>query len=336
MGMTELMNTFAGMAENGLAGHESARRLQALVLILALVAGCEQGGEAGTKPTAGSGRKGPLHVVCTIGMIADVAQVVGGDRVRVTGIMGEGVDPHLYKASTADVQLLSGADLILYNGLNLEGKMSDLFVRMAGQGRPTVAVTEGIEPSLLREPPEFAGHYDPHVWFDVSLWMKAVERVRDALAERDPDGRDAFETNTKKYLADLAGLHEECRREIATIPEASRVLITAHDAFGYFGRAYTIAVRGLQGISTESEPSLREVNALVDEIVARKVKAVFVESSVPPKNVEALVEGCRGRGHEVRVGGQLFSDAMGRAGTPEGTYVGMVRHNVRTIVDALK
>jgi manganese/zinc/iron transport system substrate-binding protein len=249
--------------------------------------------------------------------------------------MGEGVDPHLYKATRGDLVALSEADLILYNGLTLEGKMTDHFVRLASR-RPTVAVTETIDRDRLREPPEFAGHYDPHVWFDVSLWSKAVERVRDALIENDPGGEEMFRRNAKAYLAKLSTLHESIKREIATIPKAVRVIVTAHDAFGYFGDAYDIEVRGLQGISTDSEPSLKDINGLVDMIVERNVKAVFVESSVPPKNIEALVDGCKSRGHAIRVGGELFSDAMGAPGSTEGTYIGMVEHNVRTIVGALR
>jgi manganese/zinc/iron transport system substrate-binding protein len=280
-------------------------------------------------------RSGPLKVVCTIGMIADVAKNIGADRVAVQSLMGEGVDPHLYKATRGDLVALSEADLILYNGLTLEGKMTDHFVRLASR-RPTVAVTETIDRDRLREPPEFAGHYDPHVWFDVSLWSKAVERVRDALIENDPGGEEMFRRNAKAYLAKLSTLHESIKREIATIPKAVRVIVTAHDAFGYFGDAYDIEVRGLQGISTDSEPSLKDINGLVDMIVERNVKAVFVESSVPPKNIEALVDGCKSRGHAIRVGGELFSDAMGAPGSTEGTYIGMVEHNVRTIVGALR
>jgi len=309
-----------------------------IAAILPALVGCDSRptpGASAATPTPAAARSAPPKVVCTIGMIADIARRVGGPRVDVVGIMGEGVDPHLYKASTGDVRLLGDADLILYNGLNLEGKMGDLFVRMAAR-KATVAVTEKIDEKQLREPPEFAGHFDPHVWFDVSLWMVAVERVRDALTVLDPAGREEFRAAAGTYLKELAQLHEECRREIATIPREQRVLVTAHDAFGYFGRAYDIEVRGLQGISTESEPSLKDVNGLVDMLVTRQVRAVFVESSVPHKNVEALAEGCRARGHNLRIGGQLFSDAMGRAGTPEGTYIGMVRHNVKTIVEGLR
>lgn len=299
----------------------------ALALVLA-VAGC---GAKSQTPA----RTGPLKVTTTIGMIADITREVGGDRVAVTALMGPGVDPHLYKASEGDLRRLDEAGLILFNGLHLEGKMGDLLVRMA-RTRPTVAVTEVFPESLLREPPEMQGQYDPHVWFDVSLWRRAVERVRDALAETDPAGRAIYEARATAYLDTLDALHAWCAAEIATIPRGRRVLVTAHDAFGYFGRAYDIEVVGLQGISTVAEFGLADVRRLVDLVAGRGVKAVFVESSVPRRSIDAVAEGCRARGHAVEVGGTLYSDAMGAAGSPEGTYVGMVRANVRAIVGALR
>lgn len=309
----------------------AGRALAALVCLL-LVAGCREGGPGPAVAPAG---EAPLRVVCTIGMIADIAREIGGPRADVTSIMGEGVDPHLYKASPGDVRLLSDADLVLYCGLHLEGRMADALVKLAAK-KPVVAVSEAIDESLLREPPEFRGHFDPHIWFDVSLWMKAAERVRDALVEQDPDGADAYRAAADAYLGSLRELHDWCGAEISRIPGESRVLITAHDAFGYFGRAYGVEVLAIQGISTDGEAGIKDINSLVDTIVRRRIPAVFVESSVPPKTVEALVEGCDSRGHAVRIGGQLYSDAMGPAGTPEGTYVGMVRHNVNTIVAALR
>jgi manganese/zinc/iron transport system substrate-binding protein len=296
------------------------------------LAGCSDRTPAGAEPAR------PLSVVATTGMVGDVAREIAGPDAQVTTLMGEGVDPHLYKASPGDVRLMSDAALILYTGLHLEGRMADVIVRMAGQRR-VVQVTDSIEPSLLREPPEFEGHYDPHVWFDVSLWSKAADRIAGALAEtvgeRSPERVPAIRARADGYRVLLAELHEYAQNTLATVPQSGRVLITAHDAFGYFGRAYALDVRGIQGISTDSEASLQDINALVTLLVDLKVPAVFIESSVPRKTVDALIEGARARGHEVRVGGELYSDALGPAGTLEGTYVGMMIHNVETITRAL-
>jgi len=275
----------------------------------------------------------PIGVVCTIGMVADLVRHVGGEHVKVTPLMGEGVDPHLYKASPGDVAALNGADVIFYSGLHLEGKMADVFVRMARK-KPTFAVTEYIQESRVLDDPN--GAFDPHLWFDVSLWREATGVVRDVLKAYDPKHAEEYQTRADRYQKELADLHAYAGKELAAIPKERRVLVTAHDAFRYFGRAYDIEVRGIQGISTESEAGVRDVNDLVAFIVKRKVKAVFVESSVSDKNIRALLEGCRAQGHQVTIGGELFSDAMGKDGTPEGTYVGMVRHNVDAIVKALR
>ena len=275
----------------------------------------------------------PITVVCTTGMVADLVRHVGGDKVKVTQLMGDGVDPHLYKASPGDVNTLNGADAIFYSGLHLEGKMADVFVRMARK-KPTFAVTEYIPENKVLDNTE--GAFDPHLWFDVSLWREAAGVVRDALKAFDPKHADEYQSRSDAYQAELAKLHDYARTRLATIPKDRRVLVTAHDAFRYFGRAYDVEVKGIQGISTESEAGVKEVNELVTFLVERKVKAVFVESSVSDKNVRALLEGCKARGHAVVIGGELFSDAMGKDGTPEGTYVGMVRHNVDTIVKALQ
>lgn len=313
---------------------ESWRRwptIEPLLFCLALAAGC---GGAPTDITAGPYvGEYPIPIVCTTGMVGDLVAQVGGEQVQVTSLMGEGVDPHLYKPSPGDVSRLSSAGLIFYNGLHLEGKMADLFVRMARK-RPTYAVTEAIPETALLELAD--GHYDPHVWFDVALWSQTVDRVRDALVQFDPIHASDYVRRADEYRRSLAELDAECRVALATIPKERRVLVTAHDAFHYFGRAYDIEVKAVQGISTEAEAGVREINELVDLIVARKLKAVFIESTVSERNIQALIEGCGARGHEVRVGGELFSDAMGRPGTPEGTYIGMVRHNVRTIVKALE
>lgn len=285
-------------------------------------------------PPESAKRSAPVKVVATIGMIADVAREVGGEHVRVTALMGEGVDPHLYKASPGDVRTMSDADIVLYNGLHLEGRMADVIVKMAGR-RTVAQVTDSIDEKLLREPPEFQGQYDPHVWFDVGLWSQAADRIRDVFSTKDPVNAKAYDAAAKQYAAVLAALNDYAKSTIATIPQNQRIMVTAHDAFGYFGRAYGLEVKAIQGISTDSEASLKDINALVDVLVSRKVPAVFIESSVPRKTIDALVEGCKGRGHTIAIGGELFSDAMGKDGTLDGTYVGMVLHNVDTITRAL-
>jgi manganese/zinc/iron transport system substrate-binding protein len=276
-----------------------------------------------------------INVVTTTGMIADIAKNVGGDRVQVIALMGPGVDPHLYKASEGDVIRLQEADMILYNGLHLEAQMGDVLERMNNFGVKTVAVTDKIDRSLLQSPQEFQGNYDPHVWFDVALWMKAVEQVRDSLAELDSSSASKYESNAAAYLTELESLHQYVLDQANTVPAEHRILITAHDAFNYFGRAYGFEVRGLQGISTEAQAGTADVQALADFIVEKQIPAIFVESSVPQRNVEAVQAAVQAKGLEVRIGGSLFSDAMGSEGTPEGTYIGMVRHNIDTIVTAL-
>ncbi|MDQ5824574.1 MAG: zinc ABC transporter substrate-binding protein [Chloroflexota bacterium] len=305
--------------------------LAALALVITLAA-CDTGGGASTGDI--SQRK--IKVTTTVGMIKDIVLNVGGERVEAVGLMGPGVDPHLYKPSASDVQKLDDADIIFYGGLELEGRMTDTFVRIARSGKPTVAVSEGIDPSKLREPPEFQGKYDPHIWFDVLLWQEAVKAVNTELARLDPGSKDLYQRNTDAYLKQLDDLHNYVKEQILTIPEQSRVLITAHDAFGYFGQQYGMEVKGLQGTSTATEAGVGDVQGLTNLIVERQIKAIFVESSVPQATIEAVREAAQSKGWNVNIGGTLFSDAMGNEGTPEGTYVGMVRHNVDTIVKALK
>lgn len=304
-------------------------RLLAIVAALLILTGCE--------PKSGAGSaSGKIRVTCTVGMVADTVRNVGGDRVAVTALMGPGVDPHLYKASEGDISRLSDADIIFYNGLNLEGKMGEILSRMDSAGKPVIAVGESIDKSLLRHPAQFQGHPDPHVWFDVRMWAQTVQPVVDGLSKVDPANAAAYAANGEAYRKVLIDLHAYCKQQLAAVPRAQRVMITAHDAFGYFGRAYDVEVVGLQGISTASEYGLEDVRRLVDLIVGRRIKAIFVESSVPRRSIEAVAEGCKARGHAVAIGGTLFSDAMGEPGTPEGTYPGMVRHNVDTLVKALK
>ena len=276
-----------------------------------------------------------LAIVATTGMIGDAVRVIAGDDVMLDVLMGPGVDPHLYKTSKGDLDLLDGADVIFYNGLNLEAKMGDILGKMS-RSKTTVPAAEAIPDSLLTFPSGYEGHPDPHVWFDLSLWRHAVEAVGLALENSDTANAAHYRAATGAYLDTLAALHTWVDSMISTIPEPQRVLVTAHDAFGYFGRAYGIEVEGLQGISTVTEAGLYDVTEMVTVLVDREIKAVFVESSVSRKAINSVVEGCRSRGHEVVIGGELYSDAMGERGTVEGTFVGMVRHNVNTIVEALR
>ena len=276
----------------------------------------------------------PYTIVATVGMVGDIVRQVAGEKATVKNIIGTGVDPHLYKPTRNDVVALQGADVIFYSGLLLEGKMGDVLIKVA-RTKPVFAVTELIPREFVLEPEEFAGHPDPHVWMDIRGWMKAVEAVNRSLAEFDPANSDTYAANAKRYLEQLEALDTYAKDVIATIPEAGRILITAHDAFNYFGRAYDIEVRGIQGLSTESSAGLEDIRRLVDIITERDIKAVFIESSVPDKNVRALIEGAAARGKTVTVGGELYSDAMGNANTYEGTYVGMLDHNITLVTRAL-
>jgi len=312
--------------------HSSVKRFLIGIIFLSLTAALAACGSA---EPAFSGQQGKVKVTTTIGMIADIVKEVGGDSVEVVGLMKSGVDPHYYKASQGDIKKLDQADIIFYNGLHLEGKMVDIFEKMA-KNKPTIAVSKNIPENKLRNANDGTAGHDPHIWFDVRHWMNATETVRDALIEFDGANAEKYRANTAAYLKKLEELHEYAKTQIATIPEKSRVLVTAHDAFGYFGDAYVLKVMGLQGISTASEAGTKDTNELRDYLVDNKIKAVFVESSVSPKAINAVIEGAKKKGHTVTIGGELFSDAMGKEGTPEGTYIGMVRHNVDTIVKALK
>jgi manganese/zinc/iron transport system substrate-binding protein len=276
-----------------------------------------------------------LNVVATTSIIADTAARIAGPHAKVEALMGPGVDPHLYKASESDVRRLSEADLILYNGLHLEGKMGDILTKLA-RSRPVAAVSEDIPQNLLREPPEFAGQYDPHVWFDVSMWKRTLGPIARELGRLDPEHAGEFAANAAAFGKELDALDAWVRQQIQALPSEQRVLVTAHDAFGYFGRRYGMEVVGIQGISTLSEAGLHDVDRVVQLVVDRKVKAVFIESSVPRRSIEAVQAAVQSRGHEVAIGGQLYSDSLGPAGTPAGTYAGMVRANVDTIVNALQ
>ena len=303
-----------------------------LALLVLVLGGCtaENNGAA-----EGSGENRKPRVVATTGMIADATLRVAGDLVDVEALMGPGVDPHLYKASEGDVRRLGDADLILYNGLHLEGKMAELFERLARR-RPVIAVAEVIPEDRLLLPDAANAAIDPHIWFDVSLWVEVLDPIVEALSELLPGSRATFEQRAADVRVQWLELDADVARAVATIPRERRLLVTAHDAFGYFGRRYDIEVVGIQGLSTLSEAGLADIDRVVDLVTERGVKAVFIESSVPRRAIEAVQAACRERGHDVAIGGELFSDAMGAADTPEGTYPGMVRHNVDTLVGALK
>lgn len=275
----------------------------------------------------------PVEVVATTGMVADLVRNVGGDRVKVTQLFGAGVDPHLYKATARDSSLLSRADLVVYSGHHLEGKMTDLFEHLARK-TPTFAVAGHLPADALMR--DGNGVVDPHIWFDVALWSRGADVVRDALSEYDPQHADGYAQRAEAYRAKLNALDAETNEKMNAIDPNQRVLVTSHDAFRYFGRRYGVEVKGIQGITTEAEASVRDIQDLVSFLASRRIRAVFVESSVNPRNIEALREGCRARGHEIAVGGELFSDAMGAEGTPEGTYEGMIRKNAETIARALR
>lgn len=322
------MSNLAGMVRRGW--------WWAAVALLLSGGGCARSQDA--PRTAGEASDAPLEypysIVTTTGMIGDIVRQVAGEHATVVNLIGEGVDPHLYSVSSDDVELLAAADVIFYNGLLLEGKMVDTLIQMA-QRMPVVAVTERVKSDELLSKDDDPNHADPHVWMDVSKWSRAVGVVAEALQEFDPAHAEDYAANAARYQRTLKDLDAYVTSRIRTVPQAQRVLITAHDAFNYFGAAYDIEVLGIQGISTESEAGLDDINRLVDLIVSRNVSAVFVETTVEDKNVRSLVEGAAARGHTVRIGGELFSDAMGAPGTYRGTYVGMLDHNATTIARAL-
>jgi manganese/zinc/iron transport system substrate-binding protein len=277
-----------------------------------------------------------VHVATTIGMVADLVRQVGGERVEVEQLMGPGVDPHLYKPTSTDAARLSKADVIFYSGLMLEGRMGDLFAKLARSGKRVYPTTESVPEDLLTEPKEFAGHYDPHIWFDVSMWAQTVPTIVKGLSEVDPEGKTIYENNGSALTDRLNTLHQWCKDTVAQLPENQRILVTSHDAYNYFGRAYGFKVIGLQGVSTVSEAALADMANLVDFIKKQNVKAIFVETSVNPAAIRRVSEDAG-----VKIGGELYSDAMGnpgemRKGFDTGTYDGMVRYNITTIVEALK
>ncbi|TVZ52863.1 metal ABC transporter solute-binding protein, Zn/Mn family [Dokdonia sp. Hel_I_53] len=279
---------------------------------------------------------GKLNVVATTSMITDLVKNIGGDYINLQGLMGAGVDPHLYKASAGDVTKLSNADVIFYNGLHLEGKLVEVFEKMNASQVAQVPLGEALDKSTLIGSDYFASNYDPHVWFNIQYFKQFVVEVTNTLSRKDPKHATFYKENSEAYLAKLNVLETEIKRIINTLPEDKRILVTAHDAFNYFGKSYGFEVVGLQGLSTATEAGVKDVQRLSQFIIENKVKAIFVESSVPRRTIEALQAAVQSKNHEVEIGGSLYSDALGNKGTVEGTYIGMFKYNVNTIVDALK
>ena len=275
------------------------------------------------------------HVVATTGMLYDAVINIAGDKVTAEAIMGPGVDPHLYKATQGDLAKFNKANLIVYNGILLEGKMSEILKKL-GRQKPTVAAAESIPKEMLKSAIGYQDAYDPHIWFDVKRWRYAVKAISHALIKLDSANQKYYEANTQTYFSRLDSLDTYVRGRINEIPESQRILVTAHDAFVYFGDAYGIRVEALQGISTVADFGLKDIAEIIDLIIENNIKAIFVETSVSEKSINAVVQGCKEKGHEVKIGGYLYSDAMGELGTEEGTYIGMFRSNVETIVNALK
>lgn len=302
------------------------------ILAVFLLAAC---GNDQTNRDSNESSTETIHVTTTTGQVADVVKNVGGDKVEVTSLMGPGVDPHLYQASQGDIKKLNDSDMIFYNGLHLEGKMGEIFEKMS-KDKATIAVADSIPEDMLLGADDDSNAHDPHVWFNIQAWTHVVDAVEEELSKKSPENEDLFKENAANYKKELEEMDQYAKEQIQTIPEESRVLVTAHDAFAYFGHAYGLEVMGLQGLSTDSEYGLKDVQGLVDILVERKIKAVFIESSISEKSISAVVEGAKKQGHEVVIGGELFSDAMGEEGTEQGTYIGMFKHNVDTIVSSLK
>jgi len=302
------------------------KKIVLIVICLVFVLSCK-------KATTANGK---LNIVTTTTMLTDLVKNIGGAHVEVSGLMGAGVDPHLYKASEGDVSRLFNADVVIYNGLHLEGKLEDVFEKMRHQQKLIITASDALDRTELIASEYFASNYDPHIWFNISHWEKITRYIADHLAKMDPDHADSYLANATDYLQRLSLLKVAVDTALAALPIENRILVTAHDAFNYFGQAFQFDVVGLQGLSTATEAGVQDVQKMANFIIANKVKAIFVESSVPKRTVEALEASVRSKGFEVVIGGTLFSDALGSAGTEEGTYVGMYLYNVKTIVDALR
>lgn len=296
-----------------------------ILLIISVFSSCKS-------PTKDNGK---IKVVTTTNILADLVSEIGGDNISLQSLMGAGVDPHLYKASEGDVTKLYNADIIFYSGIHLEGKLVDIFEKMEGK-RHTVSVGDRLPKDQLIASANFGGNYDPHVWFNIQFFKQFAQIVTEELSKADAENAETYASNNENYQKKLDSLEEEVKSIISTLPKGKRILVTAHDAFNYFGKAYDFQVVGLQGISTATEAGVKDVQELSEFIIENKVKAIFIESSVPRRTIEALQAAVLSKKHDVEIGGSLYSDALGNPGTDEGTYIGMFKYNVNTIVNALK
>ena len=309
--------------------------MAAIALMLAFgVMGAALGGCA--RQLSAADADGRLRVVATTTMLCDLAAAIGGGQVNATALMGPGIDPHLYQASAGDVTKMQGADVVVYNGLHLEGKMGDIFAALSESGRDVICAEDGIDASMLLSDENNPDIHDPHIWFNVSIWMDVAKHVAARLADIDPGNSDVYSTNLGSYLAELDDLELYIKGRVEELPDRQRVLVTAHDAFRYFGRAYGFEVMGLQGISTDAEAGTADVSGLAAFIAENRIKSVFVETSVPPKNIEALQAAVKARGFDVGIGGELYSDSLGDEASGHGTYILTFTANIDTIVDALQ
>jgi manganese/zinc/iron transport system substrate-binding protein len=307
--------------------------LIALMLLIVIMGAILGGCKVQNKETPSDGK---LQVVATTTMLRDLVTVLGGEHVDVIGLIGPGIDPHLYQASAGDVNTMMSADVVVYNGLHLEGRMGDVLASLKQQGRQTISVEEGLDEKFLLADEENPEMHDPHIWFDVSIWKEVAKYVAERLGEVDEARANIYAENLQKYLGELDELDSYIKSRVAELPESQRVLITAHDAFGYFGYAYQFKVMGLQGISTDAEAGTADVSKLADYIAENKIRAIFVESSVPVKSIEALQAAVKARGFEVDIGGELYSDALGDEASGHDTYILTLKANIDTIVNALK
>lgn len=331
MNVTSLIHRFSSPAKKGLLPWLAA-------LALSLSACTKQAPQApqAQAPASEAAVVKKLHVVATTTMMQDLAAAIGGDRVQASALMGPGIDPHLYQASAGDVKKMQEADVVAYHGLHLEGKMDQVFDSLSKQGRHVIHLEKGLDKAKLLADEDNPQLHDPHIWFDVALWKDAAQHTADRLSSIDSAHAATYSANLKDYLLKLDELDQYMKKRVQEVPEGQRVLVTAHDAFRYFGRAYGFKVMGLQGISTEAEAGTADVSELANFIAKNRIKAIFVESSVPHKNVEALKAAVKAKGFEVTIGGELYSDALGDAASGHETYLNTLKANIDTIVDALK